>query len=155
VCLLAKRKSAVAALAAALAAGEKQYLALVRGVTRDKGSVRRPLRDGDKTRNARTRYTRLQVVGGHSLLRVRPDEGRTHQIRRHLAAIRHPVLGDARYGDPASNRHFEHEHGLDRSFLHLAKIELTDPKTRRSLVLESALAGDLAAVCDHLQAGAR
>ena len=136
VCLLAKHKAAVAPFAAALAAGQKHYLALVRGVTRDKGNVNRPLREAGKTRDARTRYNRIAVLGGHSLVRARPEQGRMHQIRRHLASLGHPVLGDARYGDAASNRHFEMRHGLDRTFLHLtassSRIHAPAP-----LVLES------------------
>jgi 23S rRNA (uracil1939-C5)-methyltransferase len=151
VCLLAKHSSGVAKWASALKAGEKQYLALVRGVTRDKGSVRRPLRDGATQREARTRYTRLELLSGHSLLRARPDEGRLHQIRRHLAAIGHPVLGDARHGDAASNRHFEQKHGLDRTFLHLARIELLHPRSGAPLSLESPLPGDLATIRDRLR----
>jgi 23S rRNA (uracil1939-C5)-methyltransferase len=155
VCLLAKRRSAVAKWSAALKAGEKQYLALVRGVTRDKGSINRPLRDGDALQPARTRYARLELLASHSLLRVRPDQGRTHQIRRHLAAIGHPVLGDERHGHAASNRHFELKHGLDRSFLHLAQIELLHPVTSKPLVLQAELAGDLRAVAERLRAAAQ
>jgi 23S rRNA (uracil1939-C5)-methyltransferase len=154
VCLLAKRKTAVAGFATALAAGQKHYLALVRGVTRDKGNVNRPLREAGKPRDARTRYNRLAVLAGHSLLRARPEQGRMHQIRRHLASLGHPVLGDGRYGDPASNRHFEMRHGLDRTFLHLGRIELTHPRTQAALVLESALPGDLEAVRERLRGDA-
>jgi 23S rRNA (uracil1939-C5)-methyltransferase len=153
VCLLGKRRDAIAGFAAALKAGQKHYLALARGITRDKGSIRRPLRDGSAQRDARTRYTRLEVLGGHSLLRVRPDEGRTHQIRRHLAAIGHPVLGDERYGDPPSNRHFEQKHGLDRAFLHLGRVELVHPSSGAALVLEAELPGDLVAVRERLRGG--
>ena len=103
-------------------------------------------------RDARTRYRRLDVAGGHSLLRVQPDQGRTHQIRRHLASIEHPVLGDARYGHAASNRHFEQKHGLDRAFLHLARVELAASGGRDPLVLEAPLAGDLEAVLRALGA---
>jgi 23S rRNA (uracil1939-C5)-methyltransferase len=150
VCLFAKQGAAVAPLAAALGAGEKQYLALARGIARAKGSVSKPLLDGSVERHARTRYRRLEVLAGHSLLRVRPDQGRTHQIRRHLASIGHPVLGDTRYGDPASNRHFEMRYGLDRTFLHLTQITLTLPNGQ-PLVLEAPLAGDLDAVCARLR----
>jgi 23S rRNA (uracil1939-C5)-methyltransferase len=150
VCLLAKHTQAVAELAAALATGEKRYVALARGITRRKGSVQRPLPDRTGRRDARTRYQRIEVLGGHSLLQVRPDEGRTHQIRRHLAAIGHPVLGDARYGDPASNRHLELRHGLDRTFLHLGELELEYPGGT-SLRLSAPLPGDLSGVCDRLR----
>jgi 23S rRNA (uracil1939-C5)-methyltransferase len=150
VCLLAKRRSAVAKWSAALKTGAKQYLALARGATRDKGSINRPLRDGDALQPARTRYARQELRGGHSLLRVRPDQGRTHQIRRHLAAIGHPVLGDDRHGHAASNRHFELKHGLDRTFLHLARIELVHPASGAPLVLQAELPGDLRAVLARL-----
>jgi 23S rRNA (uracil1939-C5)-methyltransferase len=150
ICLLARAPQAVADLAAALKAGEKRYVALARGIMRRKGSVQRPLPDRSGRRDARTRYQRIEVLGGHSLLQVRPDQGRTHQIRRHLAAIGHPVLGDARYGDPASNRHLELRHGLDRTFLHLGQLELEYPRGT-ALRLSSPLPGDLAGVCDHLR----
>jgi 23S rRNA (uracil1939-C5)-methyltransferase len=60
------------------------------------------------------------------------------------------VLGDARYGAPASNRHFEHKHGLDRSFLHLMRVELQLAGRADPLVLEAPLAGDLASVLNRL-----
>lgn len=147
VCLFAKHAAATTAYAAALAEGQKHYLALARGRTHDKGIVKQPLADDGTTREALTRYARKQLVGGHSLLRVRPAQGRTHQVRRHLAGIGHPVLGDARYGDPASNRHFEHAHGLDRTFLHLSRVELRgiDGVERR---FEAPLAPDLASVLE-------
>lgn len=150
VCLLAKRPSSVHAWSLALRDGTKEYLALARGVTHKKGSVHRPLRDGRSVREARTRYTRAEVLSGHSLLRVRPEQGRTHQIRRHLAAIGHPLLGDARYGHPPSNRHVELRYGLDRAFLHLARIELRHPRGQ-PLALEAELAGDLGAVVERMR----
>jgi len=87
-------------------------------------------------------------VGGHSLLAVLPEQGRTHQIRRHLAGIGHPVVGDARYGDPRTNQHFEHRHGLDRTFLHLSFLRLQ--RAGGPLELRSDLAPDLAAALDSL-----
>jgi 23S rRNA (uracil1939-C5)-methyltransferase len=148
VCLFARRPEHVAALSSALSAGEKEYVALARGITRDKGSIRRPLPDHGRARDARTRYARRQVVGGHSLLTVRPDEGRKHQIRRHLASIGHPVVGDARYGDPRTNQHFAALHGLDRTFLHCSRIRIEH--CSRALELEAKLAPDLGIVLDHL-----
>jgi 23S rRNA (uracil1939-C5)-methyltransferase len=124
VCLFARSAERVPELARALGAGTKEYVALVRGVSRKKGHVTRALKDAGVDRAARTRYVRRQVVGGHSLLSVFPEAGRTHQVRRHLAGIGHPVLGDERYGDRASNVHFEHVHALDRTFLHLERVTL-------------------------------
>jgi 23S rRNA (uracil1939-C5)-methyltransferase len=145
-CILAKQTAHVHAWSQALAAGEKRYCALVRGIIRNKGSVKRALRDGSRMLDARTRYSRDQVVGGHSLVTAMPDEGRTHQIRRHLESIGHPILGDHRYGDPKSNRYLEHKHNLDRPFLHCAAITLTAPTTGEQITFEAPLAADLNAV---------
>lgn len=153
VCLFAKQRSAVHALSERLRAGEKHYLALVRGAIRAKGIVRAPLREQGKTRPAVSRYTRVSREGPHSLVRVRPEQGRTHQVRKHMAAIQHPLLGDARYGDGPSNRYLEHRHGLDRSFLHAARVVLAPQGDALPLVLEAPLAPDLCAVLASLRRG--
>jgi 23S rRNA (uracil1939-C5)-methyltransferase len=125
------------------------YIAAVRGVTPSKGSIARALQEGRALVNARSRYRRVSIVGGHSVLRVVPDphEGhRTHPILRHLASIEHAVLGDERYGHAPTNRYFEEKCGLDRTFLHASRFELVHPDTSAPLVLEAPLAGDLEAV---------
>jgi len=155
VCLFAKRGEAVYGLAERLAESEKHYLALVRGAVRAKGIVRAALREQGRTREATSRYTRVARVGSHTLVRVRPEQGRTHQVRKHMAAIGHPVLGDERYGDEPSNRYFEHRHGLDRTFLHAARIVLPGRGARAALELEAPLAQDLAAVLDSLRETSR
>jgi 23S rRNA (uracil1939-C5)-methyltransferase len=110
-----------------------------------------PLTIDGKSKPARTHFERTHLLGGHALVRVVPDEGRTHQIRRHLQAIGHPVLGDARYGHVATNRFFAEKHGLDRTFLHAERLELRHPSTGRALVLESPLPGDLSSVVRSLE----
>ena len=115
--------------------GRLIYLAAAKGVTPAKGAITRDLREGGRAYAARTRYRRLAVASGHSILRVIPDGGRTHQIRRHLAAIGHPVLGDERYGHVPTNRYFEEKHGLDRTFLHLVRIEISHPRSGRAAAL--------------------
>jgi 23S rRNA (uracil1939-C5)-methyltransferase len=152
VCIFAKHKRALPLLAAALASGEKHYLALVRGAARAKGIVRAPLREQGQTRDAVSRYSLVKRVGPHSLVRVRPEQGRTHQVRKHMAAIAHPVLGDARYGDGPSNRYFEHRHGLDRTFLHARRIVLRFGDAP-PLLLEAPLAADLEAVLASAERG--
>jgi 23S rRNA (uracil1939-C5)-methyltransferase len=123
--------------------GRLVYLAAARGVTPAKGAITRELRGDEGARSARTRYRRLAIGGGHSVLRVVPEKRYVHQIRRHLAAIGHPVLGDARYGHPPTNRYFEEKHGLDRSFLHLVRVELDHPVTGNRLLIEAPLPADL------------
>jgi 23S rRNA-/tRNA-specific pseudouridylate synthase len=78
---------------------QKRYLALVFGQTRDKGIIRRALADGRRSKplEAVTRYRTLEKFSKWSLLSVRPETGRKHQIRRHLQGIGHAVIGDTRY----------------------------------------------------------
>jgi 23S rRNA (uracil1939-C5)-methyltransferase len=128
----------------------KIYVAATRGVTPSKGAITRELREEGTLYPARTRYRRLAVAGGHSVLRVIPEQGRTHQIRRHLAAIGHPVLGDDRYGHPPTNRFFEEKNGLDRAFLHCVRIELDHLRTRNRLIFETPLPGDLRTVLERV-----
>lgn len=128
----------------------KHYLALVRGVTRDKGVVNRALTEGGRERAARTRYRRLAVAGGHSLVQVEPDEGGKHQIRRHLSGLGHAVIGDQRYGHAGTNRHFEEKHGVDRQLLHLASVELAEPGGGLPLRVSSPLPGDFLSVLQRL-----
>ena len=73
---------------------DKLYLALVEGLPPASGSINEPLDD----KESETRYSILLPGDGCTLLAVVPISGRMHQIRRHLEAIGHPVLGDKRYG---------------------------------------------------------
>jgi 23S rRNA (uracil1939-C5)-methyltransferase len=126
------------------------YLVATRGVVPSKGSITRNLADDDSpAQPARTRYRRLAIFGGHSIVRAMPEHGRSLQIRRHFASIGHPVLGDERHGHTSTNRHFEEKHGLDRTFLHCVRLELEHPYTGAKLVVESELPGDLAAVLER------
>lgn len=143
-CIFARNEVARQLWATALAtSGRLIYLVAAKGVTPTKGAIARDLREAGRSYMARTRYRRLAVASGHSILRVIPDGHRPHQIRRHLAAIGHPVLGDERYGHVATNRYFEEKHGLDRSFVHLIRIEIAHPRTGAKLLIESTLPGDL------------
>src|SRR5262249_25900151 len=71
----------------------------------------------------------------------------------HLAAIGHPILGDERYGHVPTNRYFEEKNGLDRSFLHLVRIEVTHPRTGARLLIECSLPGDLRATLERATGG--
>jgi tRNA/tmRNA/rRNA uracil-C5-methylase (TrmA/RlmC/RlmD family)/23S rRNA-/tRNA-specific pseudouridylate synthase len=149
--ILARRAEVVGRWQEALASAStrKIYVAATRGVTPSKGAITRELREEGKMYPARTRYRRLAVASGHSVLRVIPEQGRTHQIRRHLAAIGHPVLGDDRYGHVPTNRFFEEKNGLDRAFLHCVRIEIDHPVTGARLIVEAPLPGDLRAVLER------
>ena len=149
--VLAKRPELVARWREAMASptARKIYVAATRGVTPTKGAITRELREEGKMYPARTRYRRLAVASGHSVVRVIPEQGRTHQIRRHLAAIGHPVLGDDRYGHLPTNRFFEEKNGLDRAFLHCVRLEIDHPRTNVRLMVEAPLPGDLRSVLER------
>lgn len=81
---------------------------------------------------------------GYSLLEVRLETGRTHQIRVHLAAIDHPVAGDATYGRRRD------ELGIGRQFLHSARIDFRHPRTGEDIQVRSSLPQELQSVLDEL-----
>jgi 23S rRNA pseudouridine1911/1915/1917 synthase len=88
-------------------------------------------------REARTRFRVLREAHGRSLLELRLETGRTHQIRVHLAGVGHPVVGDATYGRPQSPR-------PPRQFLHAAHLEFAHPATGEWLTFDAPLPPDLA-----------
>jgi 23S rRNA (uracil1939-C5)-methyltransferase len=120
-------------------------MVLCRGRLRAKGTISRVLvdRKTGHTQPATTRYRKVHDVGGHSLAEVQPLTARPHQIRRHLAAIGHPVVGDGRYGDRRTNRHFEERMALLRPFVHVVRLGFPHPRTGRYITLEAPLPGDL------------
>ncbi len=88
-----------------------------------------------------THYRLLEAVPSASLLEVDLETGRTHQIRVHLAAVRHPLVGDLTYGaDPVLARRL----GLTRQWLHATRLGFTHPVTGRRTELVSDPPGDLA-----------
>jgi len=146
--LFARSAGTLPAIRAALARGTRTFIGLGRGVTHKKGRIRRPLAGKSRGEPPSTHYQRRAVHGGHSLVTIEPEWRSAAQIRQHFAAIGHPILGDARHGDSASNTFFEHRHGLDRSFLHCAAVRLAFGT--RTLELEAPLPGELTAVLDSL-----
>jgi 23S rRNA pseudouridine1911/1915/1917 synthase len=87
-------------------------------------------------REARSQYHVIKFVGDYTLLEVRPETGRTHQIRVHLAAIGHPVVGDAVYGVKSPY--------LSRQFMHARCLGFKLPATGEYVHFESELPADLA-----------
>jgi 23S rRNA pseudouridine1911/1915/1917 synthase len=129
---------------------ERQYLTLVVGRPRSRrGTIEAPIGrdrrdpfrrslDTDQPREAVTHFELAELLPRHALLDVRLETGRTHQIRVHLAAIDLPVAGDPLYGRP-------HELGLERQFLHAARLAFVHPMTGEPLDLLSPLPDDLGA----------
>jgi tRNA pseudouridine65 synthase len=151
VLVFALTEAAAAALGAQLEAGDfdKRYLVLVRGITPDQLEVDyalRPLEAGpDAARKpARSSFRRLGTFERYSLLEATPHTGRSHQLRRHLKHVSHPVLGDTRYGDGRHNRVCRERFALHRLALHAADLTFTHPRTAERLECHAPLPPDLA-----------
>jgi 23S rRNA pseudouridine1911/1915/1917 synthase len=88
-------------------------------------------------RDAVTNYDTVANYPGYTLIKAKPETGRTHQIRVHFAALGHPVAGDITYGQT------KRPAGLPRHFLHAAELSFTAP-SGKAVTLTSALPADLA-----------
>jgi 23S rRNA pseudouridine1911/1915/1917 synthase len=127
----------------------REYLALVVGkprsrtgtieaaIGRDRRDRLRHSLDTEKPRAAVTHFELEELLDGYTLLRVRLETGRTHQIRVHLEAIGLPVAGDPTYGKPGVL-------GLERQFLHAARLAFPHPITGEAVDVSSPLPPDLA-----------
>ena len=143
---------------------DKEYVALVWGVVQSGRRIDDPIgRDpahrqkmstrARRARSAVTRVTQAHQFRGATLLKVAIATGRTHQIRVHLSAIGHPIVGDATYGGvhrrvPANLRAVLR---LERPFLHSARLAFTHPSDGRRIEFESPLPPDLQVVLEDIQ----
>jgi 23S rRNA pseudouridine1911/1915/1917 synthase len=134
----------------------KAYLVLVKGrLTPRDGVIEAPIgRDSrdrkrmavvaeGRGRQARTHYHVVRYIGNYTLLEVRPETGRTHQIRVHLSAIGFPVVGDAVYGVKSPR--------LSRQFLHAARLGFRLPSTNEYVEFKSELPTDLQQALKDIQ----
>jgi 23S rRNA pseudouridine1911/1915/1917 synthase len=182
--IVAKNDRAHAALGAMFSGRhvKKTYVALVHGsVERSKGTIsaavsRDPIRRTRMTtrpsENARTAISHYEVMrrivtrfGKFTLVQVRIETGRTHQIRVHMASIGHPVVGDTLYGGagqmtaqteaagarPAGKKPEPERLRLGRNFLHSAKLEFAQPITGKPLQLEAPLPAELTAFLGSIE----
>jgi 23S rRNA pseudouridine1911/1915/1917 synthase len=173
--VVAKNDSTHRKLAEAFAARDlrKSYLALLHGAVKgEQGTIDLPI-SRDLVR--RTRMTTRRAGGRHAishwrvleridsshgrftLLKVHIETGRTHQIRVHLQALGHPVVGDTLYGaphriGPPPKDSATEPLALDRNFLHAAELEFTHPATGKPLLLTAPLPSELTALLDQLRA---
>ena len=131
----------------------KSYLALVRGhLTPERGIIEAPIgRDPHhrkrmavvaEGKKARTQYRVINYTGNYTLLEVKPETGRTHQIRVHFAAIGYPVAGDKTYGVKSDR--------LPRQFIHAARLGFHLPSTGEYVEFESKLPRDLAQALEDI-----
>ena len=136
----------------------REYLALVEGALETRsGTIDAPLGRhrrrrtqmavrGSGEREARTHFEVVETLPADTLVRAQLETGRTHQIRVHFAAIEHPVAGDPEYGSPG-------RHGLDRQFLHAARLSFRHPASGEEVTFTSDLPDDLAAALGRARTG--
>jgi 23S rRNA pseudouridine1911/1915/1917 synthase len=143
---------------------EKEYIALVWGVVqagrridaaigRDPAHRQKMSTRARRARSAVTRVTFSHHLDGVSLLKVAIATGRTHQIRVHLSAIGHPIVGDSTYGGVhrRTGRNLQPVMRLERPFLHAARLAFTHPADGRRVEFESPLPPDLQSVLDDIR----
>ena len=144
---------------------EKEYIALVWGVVhagrridaaigRDPGDRQKMSTRARRARSAVTRVTFARHLKGVSLLKVAIATGRTHQIRVHLSAIGHPIVGDAVYGGVRRrvSANVRAVMRLERPFLHSARLCFTHPADGRRVEFDSPLPPDLEEVLEEIAA---
>lgn len=132
---------------------KKRYLAIVRGVAPESLVVDYaiPKAEGTKERVPAVTDVRRLAAGEHvSLVECRPRTGRYHQIRRHMAHLRHPLALDSNYGTGWFNREIRAKTGLARLALHAAEIAFEHPTTHEPLVVRASLPADLSAALEVL-----
>lgn len=144
---------------------EKVYLAVVRGWLGEEVDLDYPLDDdevaGSPRVAARTKFVPVsraeldRPVGRHatarySLVVAEPLTGRRHQIRRHLAHLRHPIIGDATHGDGRHNRFFRDEFGSERMLLHAHRLTFAHPRSGRPVMVAAPMPEDLGRIVARL-----
>ena len=158
--LIARTDAAHVNLAAQVKAREvdREYTALVEGHLESRtGTIDAPLGRhrrrrtrmavrGAASREARTHFEVLERLPVDTLVGVRLETGRTHQIRVHFDAIGHPVAGDPEYGSRG-------RHGLERQFLHASRLGFRHPGTGEEVEFTSALPDDLEAALERARRG--
>jgi 23S rRNA pseudouridine1911/1915/1917 synthase len=135
---------------------DKYYLALLDGILPyKKGKIDAPIgRDPNhrkkmavrkrKSKKAVSRFEVLETFKEHTLVQVKIETGRTHQIRVHFSYLGYPVTGDKRYGS-------KNKLGAERQLLHAQRLSLRHPKTGKRMTFEAELKDDFRAILDKLR----
>ncbi len=135
---------------------KKTYLALVRGYIDSENIIDYPLKNEDTNiiQDAITDYFPIKTVeckipvgpydtSRYSLVRIMPKTGRKHQIRRHFAHIRHPIIGDVNHGDGKHNKMFRTEFNINRLLLMAHKIEFIHPYSQKNIIVNAPIDNEL------------
>ena len=131
---------------------EKKYLGIIRGFVEVEGCINYPLaRETHLPKKAAiSHYQRLAqcempyaigryATARYSLVSIRPETGRRHQIRRHFAHLRHPLIGDKKHGDVKHNKFWHQELGVSRLLLHAQELEFPLFEQSKTIRVEAPL----------------
>ncbi len=140
---------------------EKTYLAVVRGFFKGRVDLDKPLRtidpfkanNSEKEQSARTVFFNLAHCqinkpidkfpsARYSLIKAYPQNGRKHQIRRHLKHLSHPIIGDTAYGKSLHNHFFQDNFGIKRLLLHCFEIRFQHPLTKKPVIITAPVDND-------------
>lgn len=141
---------------------EKTYLAIVRGYVNDEAIIDYPLIEeldkiadkfANKNKSAQEAVSFCRGLGKievplkvgkfatarYSLVELKPQTGRKHQLRRHMKHIFHPIIGDSKYGDLHQNRAFTQYFDIKRLMLHASSLKVTHPITHKPIIINAKL----------------
>ena len=141
----------------------KTYKAITRGWTDDEGIIDYALtNDSGKTQDAVTHYKTLTTseidlpngkfsTARFSLVELKPETGRMHQLRKHLAHIFHPIIGDRPHGCNKQNKLFKEHFSMMEMLLHAEKLEFKHPKSGSNVLVESEIQGEFKRMLSALE----
>ncbi|GAB3985381.1 tRNA pseudouridine(65) synthase TruC [Spirosoma daeguense] len=130
---------------------QKRYVAIVRGYTPDELVIDYPLRrDDGVVQDAVTFLKTIQrseialpfgkhATSRYSLVELKPTTGRMHQLRKHMAHVMHPIIGDRPHGCNKQNKLFKEHFEMNTMLLHAQRIEFTQPATSEQIVITASL----------------
>lgn len=140
----------------------KTYKAIVRGWTDDEGTVDYALtNESGKTQDAITHYTTLKrseidlpngkfSTARFSLVELKPETGRMHQLRKHLAHIFHPIIGDRPHGCNKQNKLFLEHFSMIEMMLHAEELAFDHPKTNEKITIQASPIGEFTRMLNKL-----
>ncbi len=141
---------------------KKKYLAIVRGYTDDSGTIDYPLtNDKGKTQEAITRYKTLNraeldipfgkfKTSRYSLVELNPQTGRMHQLRKHLAHIFHPIIGDKPHGCNKQNKFFKEQWSMTTMLLHASEINFKHPVNQKEMSINANIHSEFKRVMEFM-----
>jgi tRNA pseudouridine65 synthase len=133
---------------------QKRYLALVRGVPAELGTIDHPIPNSEHGPRvpALTRFRLLarSPIDRCALVLAEPETGRLHQIRRHLRHLGHPLVGDVNYGSGQINRHYRAAYALHRLALHALSVSFAHPVFATRVSVTAPIPDDLALPLERL-----